>query len=281
MHAILTLALLAACGEQGLAPVAGAPRGTDDATTGDGTTTGSGDDGMTGDTQDDSGSASGDGTGSGDPPAPAPTITRFVALGDAGTGDDKQRRVANALQQVCAARGCDFAVYLGDNFYSDGVTSVDDQKFEDVFETPYAALGFTFHVVLGNHDYGGNGGGWDPARTDAQVAYTDRSQKWSMPDQYYSVEEGQVTLLGLDTNALAWERGADQKAWFPGARDAARTRWKIALGHHTFVSNGPHGNAGNWDGGNGGSDFRDFFQAEATTTASSGSNPRARAPSSS
>ena len=266
MHAILTLALLAACGEQGLAPVAGAPQGGDDATTGGGTTSGSGDDGTTdgtsGDTEGDSGTASGNGTGGGDEPAPTPTITRFVALGDAGTGDDKQLRVARAIEQVCAAKGCDFAVYLGDNFYSDGVTSVDDQKFEDVFETPYAALPFTFHVVLGNHDYGGNGGGWDPARTDAQVAYTDRSQKWSMPDQYYSVEDGQVTLLGLDTNALAWERGADQKAWFPGARDAARTRWKFALGHHTFVSNGPHGNAGNWDGGNGGSDFRDFFQAE-------------------
>jgi hypothetical protein len=208
-------------------------------------------------------SARGSGAGdSGSDPAPTPVVTRFVALGDAGTGDSKQTRVAAGLANVCAQRGCDFAVYLGDNFYSDGVTSVDDSKFQSVFEEPYAALDFPFWVVLGNHDYGGNGGGWEPYRTDAQVAYTARSTKWRMPDQYWTAEEGPVSLLGLDTNALAWERAADQIAWFPGARDATAGRWRIALGHHTWLSNGPHGNAGSWDGGNGGSVFRDFFAAE-------------------
>lgn len=193
----------------------------------------------------------------------SPVVTRFVALGDAGTGDDKQQQVADALATVCAERGCDFALYLGDNIYSDGVSSVTDSQFEDKFEAPYAAVEFPFYAVLGNHDYGGNGGGWEPFRTDAQVEYSQYSSKWRMPDQFYVQELGEVSVLGLDTNAIVWGRADDQEAWFPGARDGARGRWRIATGHHPFVSNGPHGNAGVYDGSDGnGSPFADFVSTE-------------------
>lgn len=192
-----------------------------------------------------------------------PVVTRFIALGDAGTGNDNQRAVADAAASVCAQRGCDFAVYLGDNFYDNGVISVTDSQWQDKFETPYAALDIPFWAVIGNHDYGGNGGGWEPYRTDAQVEYTAYSGKWRMPDQYYASDVGQVTLFGLDTNALVWGRGDDQAAWFPGARDAAQTRWKIALGHHPYVSNGPHGDAGQYDGSDGnGAPFEQFASSE-------------------
>ena len=256
MHSLAWL-LLAACSNAGLTPLPkDAPAGDDP--TAEAPAPGT-DDSAGGD---DEAPADTDTAPAEDTAATTPVVTRFVALGDAGTGDDKQRRVAGALAQVCALRGCDFAVYLGDNFYNDGVTSVDDRKFQDVFEVPYAALDFPFWAVLGNHDYGGGGGGWESYRTDAQVAYTELSPKWRMPDQYWRQELGEVTLFGLDTTALAWERADDMRAWFPGARDTAQGRWRIALGHHTFLSNGPHGNAGSWDGGNGGRDFRDFFTRE-------------------
>ena len=51
---------------------------------------------------------------------------RFVAIGDAGEGNDAQFAVADVVEQVCTAQGCDFAIYLGDNFYDVGVESVDD-----------------------------------------------------------------------------------------------------------------------------------------------------------
>jgi tartrate-resistant acid phosphatase type 5 len=256
MHSLAWL-LLAACSNAGLTPVPKDPSPADDPDATDDTP-------PAGDSAppDDTAPPAEDTAPPEDTGATSPVVTRFVALGDAGTGDDKQRRVAGALAQVCAARGCDFAVYLGDNFYNDGVTSADDRKFQDAFETPYAALDFPFWAVLGNHDYGGGGGGWEPYRTDAQVAYTERSAKWRMPDQFWREELGEVTLFGLDTTALAWERAEDLEAWFPGARDGAQGRWRIALGHHTFLSNGPHGNAGAWDGGNGGRRFRDFFERE-------------------
>jgi hypothetical protein len=246
--------LLLACSEQGVLrkshpPDLTGPTADGTATaTATGTTTGGG-----------SGAATGTGTGTDTPP---PRVTRFVAIGDAGTGDSHQSDVAAAVARTCAAQGCDFAVYLGDNFYSSGVASVDDPMWSDRFEVPYGGLGIQFWAVLGNHDYGGGGGGWEPYRTDAQVAYTERSAAWNMPDQFYAQTIGDVTLFGLDTTAFAWGRADDQIAWFPAARDAAQTPWKFALGHHTFVSNGPHGNAGSWDGGSGGRTFRDFVERD-------------------
>jgi hypothetical protein len=192
-----------------------------------------------------------------------PVVTRFVALGDAGTGEEKQHLVADAVATLCAERGCDFALYLGDNIYSDGVSSVTDTQFDEKFEAPYAALDFPFYAVLGNHDYGDNGGGWEPYRTDAQVEYTQYSSKWRMPDQFYVQELGEVSILGLDTNAIVWGRATDQEAWFPDARDGSRGRWRIATGHHPYVSNGPHGNAGVYDGSDGnGSPFADFVSSQ-------------------
>lgn len=34
----------------------------------------------------------------------------------------------------------------------------------------------------------------------------------------------------------------------PGALASANTTWKIAFGHHPYLSNGNHGNAGEYDG---------------------------------
>ena len=191
---------------------------------------------------DDSGDNGGDGTGGDTGTASAEPI-RFVALGDAGKGDDTQFAVAHAMETVCADLGCDFALYLGDNFYSDGVSAIDDVQFEEKFELPYAGLDFPFHVVAGNHDYGGGGGGYDAWRTDLEVEYTAQSEKWSMPDQFYRFTEGDATFIALDTTALDWGNTDEQAAWLPGELDAASTRWKFAFGHHPFLSNGSHGNA--------------------------------------
>lgn len=179
-------------------------------------------------------------TGTGDDPA-API--RFVVLGDAGKGNDTQFAVADAIGTVCAANGCNFALYLGDNFYSDGVSAIDDVQFEEKFELPYADLSFPFHVVAGNHDYGGGGGGYDEWRIALEVAYTAHSQKWSMPAAYYSFTEGNTSFFALDSTAIDWGNTSQQAGWLPGEIAAAQSPWKLAFGHHPYLSNGSHGNA--------------------------------------
>lgn len=188
---------------------------------------------------------SGDSGGDTSPPEP---VVRFVALGDAGEGNEDQYAVAGVMATVCAAQGCDFALYLGDNFYDDGVDGVDDPQFQSKFELPYAALSFPFYVVMGNHDYGGDGAGYEFDKYVYEVEYSSYSEKWTMPSPYYRVDKGEVSLWGLDTNTIFWGFGADQLSWLQGELAASGARWKIAFGHHPYRSNGQHGNAGEYEG---------------------------------
>ncbi|HUR26477.1 MAG TPA: metallophosphoesterase [Candidatus Thermoplasmatota archaeon] len=197
-------------------------------------------------------------------------VLRFVALGDMGTGEADQARVASAIGTVCAARGCDFAIGLGDLIYPAGASSPTDPQFDAKFEEPYAALDFPFWMVLGNHDNGQDpagatapGGGlglWYSAGNN-EVAYaqrTDRaSQKWTMPARHYTFDQGPVHFVGLDTNTLLFygvpvppDLAAalrEQEDWLPGAVAAGAGPWRIAMGHHPYISNSEHGNAGEFD----------------------------------
>ena len=202
-------------------------------------------------------------TDTAEPPTSVSQVVRFVALGDGGEGNSTQYQVADAMLGICDSKtdaladGCMFALYLGDNFYDEGVDGVDDTQFQTSFEEPYAELSFPFYVVLGNHDYGGCifgecGAGWEFEKSDAQVAYTAESDKWTMPDEYYTFTEQHVQLFGLDTNAIMWdpamETAGDQPDWLDQALSKSTATWKIAYGHHPYISNGQHGNAGEYEG---------------------------------
>ncbi|MBK8256088.1 MAG: metallophosphoesterase [Polyangiaceae bacterium] len=182
---------------------------------------------------------------------------RFVALGDGGEGNPLQYKVAQAVKAVCEERGgCEFALYLGDNIYFSGVTGVDDIQFQTKFEMPYAILPFRFFVALGNHDYGGNGLGLEFWKAQAQVDYTFLSQKWTLPSRYYAFhtpdEAGAPNTVtagffAIDTNAILWLGDDDQRQWLKD--EIAQSKgWKVAFGHHPYVSNGKHGVAGKYDG---------------------------------
>jgi tartrate-resistant acid phosphatase type 5 len=183
------------------------------------------------------------------------SLVRFIAMGDGGEGNDDQYATAAAVKTVCDAKadedgaGCEFALYLGDNFYDVGVTSVDDEQFQTKFELPYADLDFPFYVVLGNHDYGSLT--IDFFRASYQVEYSDHSEKWTMPATYYSFEAGDAQFVGLDTNAIMIEDVlgvSAQRSWIGPTLASSEAIWKFAFGHHPYVSNGQHGNAGTYEG---------------------------------
>ena len=176
---------------------------------------------------------------------------RFVALGDTGNGYDDQYGVASAMSQKCAADGCDFGLLLGDNFYNSGVTSPTDPQFVDKFEQPYGGLPFPFYISLGNHDYGGDGAGYEFDRGAHQVAYSQTHPQFILPAEYYSFKETPATFLALGTNLIFWDN-ADamnvQGEFFSNVLDGSQEPWRIAFGHHPYLSNGKHGNAGTYDG---------------------------------
>ncbi|HEY6876548.1 MAG TPA: metallophosphoesterase [Polyangiales bacterium] len=186
---------------------------------------------------------------------------RFVAFGDSGTGDAAQKKVADAIASVCAQHGCDFALYLGDNIYESGATGTDDAQFRDKFEIPFAALDFRFYVALGNHDYGSGGSNIAPnnAQSKAQIEYTQHSKKWYLPNYYYAFREGPIAFFALDTNSVVMPEqfplggslmppapADEQQAWLQRAMAASDAPWKMVFGHHPYVSNGEHGNAGDY-----------------------------------
>jgi tartrate-resistant acid phosphatase type 5 len=171
-----------------------------------------------------------------------------VALGDTGKGNDGQRNVAAAIAAKCARDGCDFALLLGDNVYDSGVASPDDPLFQTVFEEPYRNVDLPFYVILGNHDYGGNGAGYELFKGPYEVQYSQRSTKWRMPAEYYRFREAHVEIFGLDTNKQMYNQAAEQRQDVRGWIRGSTATWKIAMGHHPYLSNGPHGNAGEYDG---------------------------------
>lgn len=181
------------------------------------------------------------------PDAGPPPVLRFAALGDTGKGNTGQRAVGAAIAAKCAADGCDFVQLLGDNFYDSGVSSPTDPLFQTYFEVPYASVAAPFWVVLGNHDYGAGGAGTDFTRGQHQVDYTARSTKWKLPSKYWHRTAAHAELIGLDTNMMMFSLASDQARDVPRWIAAATSTWKIAFGHHPYLSNGPHGNAGSYD----------------------------------
>jgi tartrate-resistant acid phosphatase type 5 len=174
-------------------------------------------------------------------------VIRFAAIGDTGTGSNDQRRVGAALADICEGYGCDFVLLLGDNIYESGVTSPDDPQLQSKFEVPYARVEAPFYAVLGNHDYGDEGWGEDADRARAQVEYTEYSDKWQMPAEYYKFNHEHAAFFAVDTNTQRFGTGEAQREEVAGWVNASRATWKIAFGHHPYLSNGDHGNAGAYD----------------------------------
>lgn len=183
----------------------------------------------------------------------AAQVVRFVAIGDTGEGNENQYMVGQAIAELCAQKGCDFGMLLGDNFYDSGVSSVNDPQFQDKFELPYEDIDFPIYIALGNHDYGGNGIGvdFDTKKAQYQVDYTKLSQIWKLPSKYYSFKLEHAEFWGLDTNQVMTDPlngdSDTQKAWLNNGVAASQATWKIAFGHHPYISNGDHGNAGSYE----------------------------------
>lgn len=197
------------------------------------------------------------------------TRQRFAAMGDFGTGDPDQYRIARVLARFCGERGCDFVLGLGDNIYDSGPTAVSDPQFADKFEKPNAVVPLPFYMVQGNHDNTGAraGDGVFNRRGDIQVAYGRQggraSLKWQMPARYYGLTmplDGPplIELLAYDSTVLTglpdpapefklstWAER--QGAWLDQHLKRSAAPWRIAFAHHMLVSNGEHGNAGRWD----------------------------------
>ena len=162
--------------------------------------------------------------------APADRSVRVLAFGDFGDGSDAQRQVAGAMSAYHGKQRFDFAVTLGDNFYSTGMSSPSDPRWKIWWSDLYDPLRILFYATLGNHDWG------QPNSPAAEIAFSAMSPSWRMPAAYYTFTAGPAQFFALDTDVIS----EHQLLWLKDALDASRARWKIVYGHHPIYSEGQH-----------------------------------------
>jgi tartrate-resistant acid phosphatase type 5 len=188
----------------------------------------------------------------------SPDALNFVVIGDWGRrGEPDQQDVATQMGKTAHNLGARFVISVGDNFYEDGVASVQDTQWQESFEDVYTAqsLQVPWYSILGNHDYHWN--------CDAQIAYSKKNSRWRMPARYYAQShpvDKDITadFFYIDTtpmvgiyynpffeestrNQVITQNVPAQLAWLKAALAASKAQWKIVIGHHPIYSGGEHG----------------------------------------
>lgn len=181
----------------------------------------------------------------------------FMVVGDWGRcGQYNQQEVADQMNGFSRTTDPEFIISTGDNFYDNGVRSIEDPLWNRSFENVYsgADLQKDWFVVLGNHDYRGN--------PQAEIDYSDISRRWNMPSRYFTFVKAvsdsvQARFIFLDTSPfvrkywrakeeyadLALQDTVKQLQWLDSLLTHAQESWKIVIGHHPVYSAGTkHGN---------------------------------------
>jgi tartrate-resistant acid phosphatase type 5 len=171
-----------------------------------------------------------------------------VFVGDTGKDNGGQLAVSLAMESFCSIERCDYGMLAGDNVYPVGLTSPEDPVMERVFDKYYNQLQIPFLVALGNHDYGKFSRDWK--RGAWQLGHMKKNPHFYIPHFFYSYQTDNAVIAVLDTSRLMWKK--DTQAQSEMVREAfleasRRKKWFLVLGHHPFLSNGKHGNAGNYE----------------------------------
>jgi predicted phosphodiesterase len=179
----------------------------------------------------------------------------FLVVGDWGrNGHYNQQQVADRMDETAHHLDVEFIISVGDNFYSDGVMSVDDPQWRTSFENVYngANLLVNWYPILGNHDYRGN--------PQAQIDYSKKSRRWNMPSAYYTFERTldddsgeKILFVFIDTNPFERKYYTDetymftdvvkqdtlkQLNWLNQTLAQSTAKWKIVIGHHPLYTTG-------------------------------------------
>ena len=152
------------------------------------------------------------------PNKPKDTL-KFAVIGDSGTGDSNQYRLAKVFTDIYQRFPYEFVLMLGDNMY--GGESARD--FQRKFEIPYKPVldkGIKFYAALGNHD------------STNQRMY----KLFNMNgERFYTFRPKQgVRLFALDSNYM----DRPQLQWLEKELAASGSDWKFMYFHHPIYSSG-------------------------------------------
>jgi calcineurin-like phosphoesterase family protein len=147
---------------------------------------------------------------------------RFAVLGDSGTGDANQRKVADMLWSYFEQDNrFKFALLLGDNLYASREAASD---YRAAFLDPYKKFldaRVVFRATLGNHDL--------PAQADFPPFHMGGKER-------YSFTERNVKFVCLNSNKPT---DPEQLHWLDDEFGNA-DGWRICFFHHPLYSSGEH-----------------------------------------
>ena len=194
--------------------------------------------------------------------ASSPDAHHLLAIGDFGSGNEKQRAVAAGMKRYVddMRRKPGGLLLLGDNFYAKMEGGVNSARWQTGFEQMYPATHFPgpCWAILGNHDYLDNTGG---EQTQLAYAAAHPGPRWTMPAKWYRfdfpAQNPVVTFLCLDTdlratigddvlddgrirNSLTAAEEAAQLEWLGKELHKPRAAHTIVLGHHPLYCDGKH-----------------------------------------
>jgi tartrate-resistant acid phosphatase type 5 len=185
---------------------------------------------------------------------------RLFVLGDTGTGNESQYRVAQAMEARCREVGIVHGILLlGDNGYQAGFQSTDDPDWERKVNTPYGSpclANLPIYPILGNHDYKG--------KPEVQIEYSLINPRWQMPNRFYSLYFSDlVRLVAIDSQTSDYctipafcsvdflfdqtKSELKQMVLFPEETSLTKQdltnvpKWTVVMGHHPLKSASEHG----------------------------------------
>jgi len=148
-----------------------------------------------------------------------PDSLRFAVIGDSGTGEDAQYKIARQLTASHEKFPFEFVLMMGDNlYYGSG-----EKDYRKKFELPYKTLldaGMKFYATLGNHD-NSNERLYKPFNMNGERFYTFRPKPG-------------VRVFCLDSNYM----DKPQVQWLEKELADSGSDWKIAFFHHPLYSSG-------------------------------------------
>jgi tartrate-resistant acid phosphatase type 5 len=197
------------------------------------------------------------------PPLDSSAPLTFAVIGDTGTGDEEQARLAQALEAAVDGMGARFVLMTGDTVYrGSGGAGDDDDEWLMTYFQPYRTLidRIPFYPCVGNHDTAetlGEGQG-DTLMLYDNLLVTPRFNE-RRPGRHADVTRGlfyrfrygaDVEFICLDTSKekLLFGKRMFQKdpgrTWMRQAftQPLGSPRWRIAFSHHPPYTAGPlHG----------------------------------------
>jgi hypothetical protein len=152
------------------------------------------------------------------PNKPTGTL-RFAVIGDSGTGDSNQYRLAKVFTDIHQRFPYEFVLMMGDNMYG-GENAGDFRKKFEIPYKPVLDLGVKFYAALGNHD------------STNQRMY----KLFNMGgERFYTFRpKAGVRFFALDSNYM----DRTELQWFEKELAASGSDWKIVYFHHPIYSSG-------------------------------------------